>query len=154
MRRDREGIHNKGETGFTLVELTVVIVMLGAIAAVAIPRYNAYVREARIAALNGLAGAVRSAVRLVQSRYVATGQTASPVTIRDGTTVAVSTAAAQRGIPLSSAGGIANAVNLTNTFTYTAGAATGQFNFSTAVTNCRVTYTAATGAATLVTTGC
>ena len=153
MRRDTHLGGNR-QRGLTLVELAVVIIMLGTLAAVAIPKYNAYVRETRIAALNGLAGAVRSSVRLVQSKYVARGQTTSPVTMKDGTTVAVSTAGASRGIPVSSAGGIANAVNVGGTFTYTNGGATGQFNFRTAVTNCRLTYTAATGAATLVTAGC
>ena len=140
--------------GFTLVELVVILAILSILAAVAIPKYVSYIKEARIAALNGLAGAIRSSVMLVQARYVARGQTTSPVTMRDGTTVAVSTVATRRGIPLSSAGGIANAVNVGNTFIYTAGGATGQFDFRTPVANCRVNYTAATGAATLVTAGC
>ena len=153
MRRDSDTSGSK-EGGFTLLELVVVIVILGTLGAVAIPRYHSYVRETRIAALNGLAGAVRSSVMLVQSKYVARGQNTSPVTLRDGTTVAVSTAATRRGIPLSTAGGIGNAVNVGNTFTYSAGPVTGQFDFRTPITNCRVTYTAATGAASLVITGC
>ena len=71
------------QQGFTLVELVVVIVILGILAAIAIPRYASYTREARIAALNGLAGAIRSSVAVVQARYVATGATTSPVTMTD-----------------------------------------------------------------------
>ena len=145
---------SRQQQGFTLVELVVVIVILGILAAVAIPRYASYTREARIAALNGLAGAIRSSVGVVQARYIATGQTASPVAMVDGTNVAVATAAPSAGVPLSTAGGIDNAVNVGGTFTYTAGAASGTYNFPTLVANCNVTYTAATGAAAVDPSGC
>jgi hypothetical protein len=72
----------------------------------------------------------------------------------DGTTVAVGTVGAAMGVPLSTAGGIDNAVDTDNTFVYTAGPATGTYNFPTAVANCTVTYTAATGSVTTTTTGC
>ena len=139
------------QQGFTLVELVVVIVVLGILAAIAIPRYATYTRDARMASLNGLVGAVRSSVMLVQGRYMANGTGTSPVTMADGTAVAVSTGA-NGGIPLSTAGGIDNAVNISG-FTYTAGAATGTFNLTPAVAGCNVSYTAATGVATLVDTG-
>jgi MSHA pilin protein MshA len=141
------------QQGFTLVELVVVIVVLGILAAIAIPRYANYTREARIASLNGLAGAVRSSVGLVQARYVAAGTGTSPVTLADGvTTVAVSTGAAG-GIPLSAAGGIGNALNI-NGFAYTPGGASGTFNLVPTIGACNVTYTAATGAAVVDPTSC
>jgi len=142
------------QQGFTLVELVVVIVILGILAAVAIPRYASYTTQARLAALNGLAGAIRSSVMVVQGRYIALGAGTSPVTMMDSTTVTVAPSATIGGIPLSTAGGIDNAVNVSGTFTYTAGAATGTFDFPTAVTNCLVTYTAATGAAATTSSGC
>ena len=141
---------NAKQQGFTLVEMVVVLVILGILAAVAIPKYVSYTTEARIAALNGLSGALRSSVALVQSRYVATGQTTSPVTMADGTTVAVTTGAGG-GIPTVAAAGIQNAVNQTG-FTFTA--ATGQWDFASgAIANCFVTYTAA-GVANITSAGC
>lgn len=139
------------QQGFTLVELVVVIVVLGILAAIAIPRYATYTRDARLAAVNGLAGAVRSSVMMVQGRYMANGTGTSPVTMVDGTNVAVSTGASG-GLPLSTAGGIDNAVSISG-FAYTAGAATGTFNLVPAVAGCNVLYTAATGVAQVVDTG-
>jgi MSHA pilin protein MshA len=138
------------QQGFTIIELVVVIVILGILAAVAIPRFAAYTTDSRIATLNGLAGAIRSAVSVVQSRYVATGNTAATtVTMADGVTTVTVSSGAGGGIPVVAAGGIDNAVNVSGTFAY----AGGVFDFPTAVTNCFVTY-AATGTATLTTTGC
>ena len=138
------------QQGFTLVELVVVLVVLGILAAVAIPKYVSYSSEARTAALNGLTGALRSSVALVQSRYVATGQTTSPVTMADGSTVIVTTGA-NGGIPTVAAGGIDAALNQTG-FTFTP--ATGRWDFASgAIANCFVTY-AATGTATVTSTGC
>jgi MSHA pilin protein MshA len=140
------------QQGFTLVELVVVIAILGILAAVAIPKYVNHVREARVAALNGLAGALRSSVALVQSRYIVTGQTTSPVTMADGTTVAVSTGATG-GIPTLAAAGIGAALTADGSgFTYVP--ATGVWNFPTAIANCTVTYNAGTGSATVDPTGC
>ena len=50
------------EKGFTLIELVIVIVILAVIAALALPRFASLSSEARISALEGLAGGMDAAV--------------------------------------------------------------------------------------------
>lgn len=54
--------------GFTLLELVVVIVILGALAAFAIPRFTRVESGARAASLEGMLGSIRAASALAHSQ--------------------------------------------------------------------------------------
>lgn len=59
----------KNSKGFTLIELVVVIVILGILAAVALPRFINATKDAHRAAVEGAGGALASAVLLVRAQW-------------------------------------------------------------------------------------
>lgn len=59
------------QRGFTMIELIVVIVILGVLAAVAVPRFTNLQRDARIAKLNAARGALNAAAAMVHGTAMA-----------------------------------------------------------------------------------
>ena len=149
---------NANQKGFTLVELVVVIVILGVLAATALPRFINVTNDARIAAVNGIAGGLRSSVGTIQARYFATGTlTATTVTTADATSVAVN---AGTGIPTGATGGIGNAMGCESatacngvTLDLTTATAT-TWRPSGGSATCQAAYNGTTGVVTVTTSGC
>lgn len=63
----------KSNSGFTLIELVVVIVILGILAATAAPKFMDLQSDARIAYLNGMKGAVNSANQMLHAYAILHG---------------------------------------------------------------------------------
>lgn len=134
------------QTGFTLIELIVVLVILGILAAFAIPRFAGVNADARVAAMQGLAGSLRSSAALVHGLALARNQTGPTGSVPLEGTPAVTLV---NGYPTATAAGIgATILNLqgyTPDYTTTPGTAIfAPANYTT--TTCVVTYAEATGA--------
>lgn len=86
----------KQNKGFTLIELVMVIVILGVVAAVAIPKFANLGRDTRIASIKGLEAAIREALDVSRAKCAVTSGCSisltsgtTYVTLQDGTSIRV-----------------------------------------------------------------
>ncbi len=66
---------SRRQTGFTLIELVMVIVILGVLAAFALPKFADLAGNARAAVFSGAVGAARSAIDIVHAQSLIENET-------------------------------------------------------------------------------
>jgi len=99
----------KKQNGFTLIELVIVIIVLGILAATAVPKFINLQDDAKESAMNGVQAAVHSAANIVYSKSAIDGnETEATETVAEGD-VNIATV---YGYPAATETGIEDAVEL------------------------------------------
>jgi len=140
------------EQGFTLIELVVVIVILGILSAVAVPKFVNLTDDSRRAVMEGLMGSIKSATTMVHSKALIANKTTGTETVEaDGVFYSVVNSypathnvGTGSGDSVATAAGIIGAIDKTIPLITVQLTGNGQksttFSYSNLGSGCRITY--------------